>query len=46
MTFEALMLFHRRASSLIVSISKGKYTAIQFVENGKAVKKVEVGKKP
>jgi hypothetical protein len=30
---------------LIVSILKGKYTEVQFVENGKAVKKVEIGKK-
>ncbi len=32
------------ACPLIVSIPKGKYTAIQFVENGKPVKKVDVGK--
>ena len=31
------------ACPLIVSIPKGKYTAIQFVENGKPVKKVEIG---
>ncbi|MGO9110825.1 MAG: family 16 glycoside hydrolase, partial [Thermoguttaceae bacterium] len=30
------------ACPLIVSIPKGKYTAIQFVENGKEVKKVEM----
>ncbi len=30
------------ACPLIVSIPKGKYTAIQFVENGKSVKKVEM----
>ena len=29
---------------LIVSIPKGKYTAIQFVENGKEVKTMEMGK--
>jgi protein tyrosine phosphatase (PTP) superfamily phosphohydrolase (DUF442 family) len=33
------------ACPLIVSILKGKYTEVQFVENGKAVKKVEIGKK-
>jgi hypothetical protein len=33
------------ASILIVSISKGKYGEVQFVENGKAMKKVELGKK-
>ena len=30
------------ACPLIVSIPKGEYKAVQFVENGKAVKKVEV----
>jgi len=34
------------ACPLIVSIPKGNYTAVQFVENGKPVKKVGVGKKP
>ena len=34
----------KRAYSLIVSIPKGNYTAIQFVENGKPVKNFEVGK--
>jgi len=34
------------ACPLIVSIPKGQYTAIQFVENGKPVKKVEIEKKP
>jgi hypothetical protein len=33
------------ACPLIVSIPNGKYTAVQFVENGKAVKKMEIGKK-
>jgi hypothetical protein len=33
------------ACPLIVSIPKDKYTAIQFVENGKPVKKVEMGEK-
>ena len=32
------------ACPLIVSIPNGKYTAVQFVENGKPVKKVAVGK--
>jgi hypothetical protein len=32
------------ACPLIVSIPKGKYTAVQFVENGKPIKKVEMGK--
>lgn len=32
------------ACPLIVSIPKGKYTAVLFVENGKPVQKVEVGK--
>ena len=32
------------ACPLIVSIPKGDYKAVQFVENGKAVKKVDVGK--
>ena len=32
------------ACPLIVSIPKGKYTAIQFVENKKLVKKVEMPK--
>ena len=31
------------ACPLIVSIPKGKYTAMQFVENKRAVKKIEVG---
>jgi type II secretion system protein G len=30
------------ASPLIVAIPKGKYTGVQFVENGKVMKKVEV----
>jgi acylphosphatase len=34
------------ACPLIVSIPTGEYKAVQFVENGKAVKKLEVGKKP
>jgi len=34
------------ACPLIVSIPKGEYKAVQFVEGGKRVKKVEVGKKP
>ena len=34
------------ACPLIVSIPKGQYTAIQFVENGMPVKKVEIEKKP
>ncbi len=34
------------ACPLIVSIPKGKYTAVQFVENKKPVKTVAVGKKP
>jgi len=33
------------ACPLIVSIPKGKYTAIQFVENGKEVKKMELPEK-
>lgn len=33
------------ASPLIVSIPKGEYKVIRFVENGKPVKKVEVAKK-
>jgi hypothetical protein len=33
------------ACPLIVSILKGKYKAIQFVEGGKVVKKVEIGEK-
>lgn len=33
------------ACPLIVSIPKGKYTAIQFVENKKSVTKVEIPKK-
>ncbi len=33
------------ACPLIVSIPKGEYTAVQFVENGKVVKKLDVGKK-
>ena len=32
------------ACPLIVSIPKGKYKAIQVVENGKPVKMLEVGK--
>jgi hypothetical protein len=32
------------ASPLIVSIPKGKYTRFEFVENGKVVKKIDVGK--
>jgi hypothetical protein len=32
------------ASLLIVSIAKGKYGEVQFVENGKTTKKVELGK--
>jgi len=32
------------ASPLIVSIPKGEYKAIQFVENGKPVKELEIGK--
>ncbi|HZZ71399.1 MAG TPA: hypothetical protein VFE24_04045 [Pirellulales bacterium] len=32
------------ASPLIVSFPKGKYTAVQFVEDGQPVKKVELGK--
>ena len=34
------------ACPLIVSIPKGQYKAIQFVANGKPVKKIEIGKKP
>jgi hypothetical protein len=34
------------ACPLIVSIPKGKSTAVQFVEDKKSVKKVEIGKKP
>ena len=34
------------ASPLIVSIPKGDYKAIQFVENKKPVKKIEIEKKP
>jgi acylphosphatase len=34
------------ASPLIVSIPKGSYTAVRFVENQKPVKTVEIGKKP
>jgi hypothetical protein len=34
------------ACPLIVSIPKGDYKAVQFVENGKVVKKIEMGKKP
>ncbi len=30
------------ACPLIVSIPKGKYTAVQFVENGKVVKRMEI----
>ena len=33
------------ACPLIVSIPKGKYTAVAFVENGKVVKKMEIGEK-
>lgn len=33
------------ASPLIVSIPKGKYTAVKFVEGGKMMKKVEMGNK-
>jgi hypothetical protein len=33
------------ACPVIVSIPKGKYTAVHFVENGKAVKTIEVRKK-
>ena len=33
------------ACPLIVSIPKGKYTAVQFVENGKDIKKVELPEK-
>ncbi len=33
------------ASILIVSIPKGKYGEVQFVENGKSMKKVELEKK-
>ena len=33
------------ACPLIVSIPKGSYTAIQFVENGKPVKKIAMGRK-
>jgi len=32
------------ACPLIVSIPKGKYAAVQFVENKKAVKTVAIGK--
>jgi len=31
------------ACPLIVSIPKGKYAAVQFVENKKAVKTIEIG---
>jgi acylphosphatase len=34
------------ACPLIVSIPKGEYKAVQFVESGKVAKKVEVGKQP
>ena len=34
------------ACPLIVSIPKGEYKVVQFVENGKPVRKIEVGKKP
>ena len=34
------------ASPLIVSIPKGEYKSVEFVENGKLVKKVEIGEKP
>jgi hypothetical protein len=33
------------ACPLILSIPKGKYAAAQFIENGKPVKTVEIGKK-
>jgi hypothetical protein len=33
------------ASLLIISIAKGKYGEVEFVENGKGIKKVELGKK-
>jgi hypothetical protein len=33
------------ASLLIVSIARGKYKEVEFVENGKGIKKVELGKK-
>ena len=33
------------ACPLIVSVPKGKYTVVVFVENGKVVKKMEIGEK-
>ena len=39
-------IYHRaRFTRMIVSIPKGKYTAVQFIENSKPVKTVEIGKK-
>lgn len=33
------------ANPLIVSIPRGKYTAVKFVEGGRTIKQVEIGKK-